>query len=733
VSAAVGNPLTATDAQVAGYADQYYAYDASGRVVTSTVEGGELTYQLAYALSSNFQGYNSWAYKTVETRPDGSQYLVYSNYAGQTMLTVLQSGGLQWCNFYLYSSGALVLMHAMPSAISAYFEQYADLLHNVGGNYQYLNDYSGLIYVYSNLDATGNLTSESPQQGELGAPILLRQYQYLAHSVTPSSSSSSSVSSSSQRSSSSSSSAGPPSLPPVYFLSQETVYPDIVGGCPGDSSSSSSSSGGQRPVVTSYSYLWYASTNRVQQRTTTLPVIPASQNGSGVAATTGDYYDSYGNLTWHQDERGFLTNTSYDIPTGAVSEEIADVNTALVPSPPGWTTPAGGGLHLVTDYQFDSQGRTTQSLGPSHTISLNGVATTIRRAMWVVYQDGTHQTWSAGGYATGTSPSYAYTLINPVSIAVTDSSHKPTASIKATRANTSGALQPTDSFPQSSYVRWTTSQYADGFDLSSQRVYKLIPTSGTGVNSTNYDETNFGYDQMVRQNRVVTPGGTITRMVYDVRDNAVQVWVGTNDNGARNSDPSGGGAPGNNMVPVTSSQYDKELGGGDNNVTQMTQYVDNTTARVTTYLYDWRNRRADTDGEVDFYEQLCYDNLDRVIRTDRRNTTAAGNLIARSMTAFDDRGRVYRAARFGVEPTTGLVGNALTDNNWYDAANNTLKSQPAGAQTFFKSVYDGVGRTTAQYTGYNLADSSYANASSVAADTILNSSTTRAERYAAVA
>jgi RHS repeat-associated protein len=250
-------------------------------------------------------------------------------------------------------------------------------------------------------------------------------------------------------------------------------------------------------------------------------------------------------------------------------------------------------------------------------------------------------------------------------------------------------------------------------------VYKLIPASGTGVSGVNYDETDFGYDEMERQNRVVTLGGTITRTVYDARNNAVQVWIGTDDTGATNSDPTGGGAPGNNMVQVTGSQYDNGLGGGDNNLTQMTQYVDSSTTRVTSYLYDWRDRRTDTAGEVDFYEQFCYDNLDRVIRDDRRDTTATGNLIARFTTAYDDRGRVYQSITFGVDPTTGLVGNSLTSNIWYDAAGNALKNQPAGAQTFTKSVYDGIGRMTIRYTGYNLTDSSYANASSVATDTIL--------------
>jgi RHS repeat-associated protein len=262
-------------------------------------------------------------------------------------------------------------------------------------------------------------------------------------------------------------------------------------------------------------------------------------------------------------------------------------------------------------------------------------------------------------------------------------------------------------------------QYADGFDLSSQRVYKLIPTSGSGVSGTNYNETDFGLDVMKRRNRVVTPGGTITRTVFDARNNPTQVWAGTNDTGATDSDPSGGGAPGNNMVQVTANLYDNGLAGGDNNLTQVTQYVDATAARVTTLLYDWRDRRIATDGEVDFYEQRCYDNLDRVIRTDRRDTTATGNLVGRSTTAYDDRGRVYQTVRYAVDPTTGIVGNALTNNTWYDAAGNVLKSQPAGSQSFTKSVYDGVGRVTTQYTGYNLTDSSYANASSVATDTIL--------------
>src|SRR5437763_16675412 len=126
----------------------------------------------------------------------------------------------------------------------------------------------------------------------------------------------------------------------------------------------------------------------MQQPATTLPAIPTAQNGAGVAATRRDYYDPYGNPTWQMDERGFLTRTAYDILTGAVTQRIDDVDTTQVSdAPPGWGTPAGGGLHLVTDFLNDDEGRTTQVLGPTHTIDVGGVATAIRRATWTVYQD----------------------------------------------------------------------------------------------------------------------------------------------------------------------------------------------------------------------------------------------------------------------------------------------------------------------------------------------------------
>ena len=55
---------------------------------------------------------------------------------------------------------------------------------------------------------------------------------------------------------------------------------------------------------------------------------------------------------------GFLRYMEYDDLTGAMIQTVDDVNHALVPEPwelpTGWETPAGGGLHLITNITVDN-------------------------------------------------------------------------------------------------------------------------------------------------------------------------------------------------------------------------------------------------------------------------------------------------------------------------------------------------------------------------------------------
>jgi len=134
--------------------------------------------------------------------------------------------------------------------------------------------------------------------------------------------------------------------------------------------------------------------------------------------------------------------------------------------------------------------------------------------------------------------------------------------IQATRASTSGKLQASDTFAQSSYVAWTTNQYTECCVLDSTRVYHTIPASGEGESGTHYDQTDFQYKSPQIMNWQKTPGGTITFKVFDARGNPTKVYVGTVDTGATVGDPTGGGAQGNNMVLVTENQYDGGNFGG---------------------------------------------------------------------------------------------------------------------------------------------------------------------------
>ena len=179
---------------------------------------------------------------------------------------------------------------------------------------------------------------------------------------------------------------------------------------------------------------------------------------------------------------------------------------------------------------------------------------------------------------------------------------------------------------------------------------------------------------------------------------------------------------GNNMVVITGNEFDGGSAGGDGNLTEQTQFVDGSDNRVTTFVYDFRNRRTVVDGEINFFQKSYFDNLNRVTKSERYNTTEMGNLIARSETQFDDRGRVFRRIQYGVDPSTGSVGNSLTSNSWFDDSGNVIKDQPAGSDLFTKSVYDSLGRREKTYRGYDLDETTYAEVGTVTGDTILEQS-----------
>ncbi len=588
-----------------------------------TVEAGTRTFTFAYTSSGNSQDYNYWQTKTVETRPDGSQNIVYTNHIGQSLLTSLVSGADSWATYRQYDEVlAQVILEAQPSAVQGYDDSQPDL----GGPTTIVNPTSGLVKLSSYYPSTtatpttpggaaGYLESTSVQQGLNNLPILLSETTYYQRNTTDDDPSA--------------------SLATIYPIAASTVY-------------SSDANGGSDPIVTSYAYTWYAGTLQIEQKTTTLPVISTDQNGSGAAGVQRMLFDEYGNLTWEQGPRNYVDSFTYDVTLGVVTTQLKDVDP---PTGYGWPSPpAGTRLSLETDYTYDDLGRVTQQLGPRHPV--NGVDA--RTASWTVYHDVLHQTWTAQGYVTGSSSYYRSTLVNPVTLASFDYAGRTTDTIQAARATTEGALSPSDCYPQSSWVAWSANVYNDAGQRTASRAYHCIPAFGLGASGVNYDETDYGYDIMDRADMTTTPGGTITAKVFDPRGKVTGVFVGTNAAGASAGDPTGGGAKGNNMVQVTGNVYDGGASGGDGNLTETTDYVDATglNDRVTSFVFDWRDRQVAIDGELEFNLSVTYDNLDRVIQKDRRNTTENGQLLARTLTFWDDRSRVYQTQVYSVNPST---------------------------------------------------------------------------------
>ena len=692
------DPTTASDATMQPYADHYFEYDPYTWAVTEEIAavcasctgGGTTSDTFTYTPnpSSPSPGYNVWAVKTVQTLPDSSTITVYTNYIGLPMLYVQtdSTGANRWITFYRYDANAHLIWTALPSAVNGYDDSYNDLLNydSISGLYQYLNNDSGQIRITDYYSTTGGgaaagyVSDYQVQEGQSGTPVLLQSLTYSSNTDSSGNT--------------------------IYPIATRVLYPNA-----GEPTIT---------ITTGFSYTYASGTNYLQQRTTTLPAISAAQNGDGTTPTKVAQYDSYGNLTQTTNELGIVNTYAYG-GLGLVSQQVLNYQSGI-------TAP---GVNVTTDFAYDSQGRLIQTTGPQHTVDLSGTATSVQGVTWKVYVQsiqpgsgtwGVDQTWTGTGYAVS-GPTY--TLIDPVIINNTDKDGRSTDVITSHRTTGSGALSPTDTFVQTDWQSWSSTQYNEQHQTISDRVYFLIPSSGTGTVGTNYGETDYAYDALERRNRKVAPGGTITRMVWTAPQQIASIWVGTNDTGATDSDPTGGGASGNNMVLVTANVWDNGLSGGDRNLTQIIQDASvnsiSTDQRITAMGYDFRNRQISiTDAMVGF-TAFTYDNLNRRTMT-QGYSSPGGNLISQSGTNYDDRSRVYQQIVYAVNIATGVVGNSLVGNLWYDYSGNLLQqTNPGDGIVFTKSSYNGVNWVTGTYKGYNPSGTSFSQAGTVANDIIM--------------
>ena len=535
------DPLVAPDSTLAKFADYYYEFTRmvngvnSQRVTRSVTHGGTLPHSFEYTDTSVSGApadlYNNWRLECRALHADQSERITFSNYVCQPIVSDLwdmvdeeQYGRSISHTKYDSSTGRPTEVYT-PAAVNmsgsgaVYDPTHADL------NVQ-LNEHAGLVRVSEYADVTaddetvfpGYLSETYVKKGSLGTLQIVESFDYTSHDAGTA-----------------------PTRSWIVLPAKSSNYPD-----------------GVTAVETDFDYAWTTGL-QFDSRTTTLPQIPDEQNGEGVGPdpiplyVVVEEFDQQGRRWLAKDaydsrhEPDFIPSTqyAYDEPTGAVVRMVRN---------PGTPPEGQGPANVTTDYVVDPLGRELVKLGPW----FNSNGRQVRTVEWTIYRDLEHEVWTAAGYATGSiDGEYEFTLVNPVSIDKMDFDGRTVAQIKAVRQRTPrtphapreepaapvapasptpdswpespGALSAGDRFPQSSYVRWTATFYNDAGDMTASRVYRAIPAFGTGIPGVNYDETIYGQDIMNRQNMTRPPGGTITRIVFDTRNNAVATYVGTND------------------------------------------------------------------------------------------------------------------------------------------------------------------------------------------------------------
>jgi RHS repeat-associated protein len=635
LTAAVANPLAASDAQIAPYADNFFQYNSNRQVIEeiagangASSSTGQGTFSFSYYTNPNFPtsstaNFNTWWVRTTEQLPNGTESIVYTNIESEPILSINidkvdpaspSNVGDAWITGNQYDSFGRAIATINPSAIHSSFynvsspasyEAYNDLGLTEGG----VLAGQGLIETTkfnSTTTATtsaagsasGYLEADYIQQGLSGTPVEQDSYDYISRSDS--------------------------SGDTIFVSADSTVYRNT---------------NGTGAETTTYSYTWDGSTLQPAVITTSLPAITTAQNGSGTADVSATAYDSYGRPVWQQDADGYISYTGYDTATGAVIESIADVNTSdtgdLVDEtaalPSGWSTPSGGGLNLVTSYQVDDLGRHTQMESPNGNITdyvyddpdhaaftlpgvlsvSGGVKTTgpismVRDQIPYLYSEG--GSTYAGLYDetmnfSGTVTTSGASLVLPGFIAGDGGSGGTPNVLNLIGNGTSSAPQFTieslsrnlyHSMEQSKAQLVESDAYANIDDSDYLATPQNSPYSGSlvapGTSTGNYDATLYAYDSDGQQYQTIDPNGTITDSVFDGEDRLVETWVGTNDSSSGGAFNGTNDATGNNMTEVSSDVYDNG-GVGDGNLTQSTEYPGGGQApRVTENYYDWRDR-----------------------------------------------------------------------------------------------------------------------------------------------
>jgi RHS repeat-associated protein len=772
LAATTSNVDNETDAEVGAYAAAEFSYDSDNRVsrveVQDAGKSGEYTYTYATASSGRADARGEWHDSTFELMPGGGgeRRAIYSNAFGQPILSVeqdwdfdndqLQGAGTsderEWATFRSYDAHGRLRLMANPSAVDGYAENDANLLGGTFDALDGLKDGDGLVTTFDYAPADIATSSEagevegyvrgvSIQRGEFGTVVPQQTMLYAdrnGNSVTE-------------------------TVNATDFTYDTEVHPIA-------SRTRFTAEDGTGAESTTFDYFaanaWHAGTVQSALVVTTLPTVSVDRNGSGTATTLATTFDEQGRPIWTRDGDGYLTRTSYDEATSAVTGMVTDVDVSLTSDEPaGWTSPDGANsLHLVTTYDVDEVGRVTRHEHPSG------------REDFTVYDDQDITTWFYPAWRSSASGG-PLLPVERVEFARANGERAETAYLYPSLTTAPAVPDGSEAVADDAY----TFTQARKFSLAGRTVGVAGYQGGGGAYGTtrrfgfsNFDRldallenedigfTSYGYDDYGRVISRVDRGTTITRWLLDPLGRPIQEWVGTEDFGATINSP---GAPpelingltnpyfvigmtkipGNNLLQVAAYEWDDgEI--GDGNLTLIDHFGKASTDERR--AYDWRNRAVSSArGRFDQFDpaagttsvsevqHLTYDNLDRVVTADRfgaqpswtgfsyvggvPDAPAASTLTHRSTTSFDEVGQTYRESIFSIEPDTGTVSTSALDTDvWYDRRGNAVKADaPGGLVT--KQTFDGAGRLTLTSLGEDKDDAAYADAFDSSGDLVL--------------
>ncbi len=413
-------------------------------------------------------------------------------------------------------------------------------------------------------------------------------------------------------------------------------------------------SGGEK---TSFVYtFWDAGDSAIKTVETTLPVVPTTRKGSGVATKMSRYYDDRGRLRWTRDGEDRVSYRSYHPDNGRLAYEMRDVNADdTLPSeiqnglsgkfdgwgsadaPTGFDPVTSDNLELVTKTEYDDLGRTEKTVRPGGS------------EHYTIYNDG----------EVISVPYWRSTVSERLSAAtVRRSDHggdrTEVFSVPPAEITSSGGVPTGLSAGQDDYLSWIRWTHDDvtGREEYVDR-YHLIPATGDGSVSTNFYRTVRQYDDLGREQYLIqvvsgeltTGVEQVTKTTYDVLGRVTKVERGVSASGSGNSMGSDYSSK-PTLAIVSETEFD---GGnvGDGHISKVVSYHGTDTAEDKTWVEFHRTFRGHLRGE------------ERYHRENSTDTTVAPHLVH----DIDWKGAITATATFKANPSWSTI---LSGDDGYD-------------------------------------------------------------------